>query len=212
MILRWRELTKDNCTKCTTTISTTLFCICNRTRKTAMPAPVFLQTWNGFEINPPQDNNQIRQKIIGDLVKLQSTRFDVLAISNVSFTPLYKGVKTCCLDMQTHTYTRLNNNFKCQTSAEIVLHQKFTQNFSTTFISQKFQSLKEFVSNLCCIANTTDCISSVQLQTYFFVILFEQKSLACVLEKQKSLAVVLEHWKSLDCVQEHRKSLVVVLE
>jgi len=27
-------------------------CVCNRTRKTAMPAPVFLQTWNGFEIDP----------------------------------------------------------------------------------------------------------------------------------------------------------------
>jgi len=29
------------------------------------------------------------------LIKLQTTLFDVLAISNVSFTPLYKGVKTC---------------------------------------------------------------------------------------------------------------------
>ena len=27
-------------------------CVCNRTRKTTMPALVFLQTWNGFEINP----------------------------------------------------------------------------------------------------------------------------------------------------------------
>ena len=43
---------KDNCTKCTTTISTTLFSICNKTRITAIPAPVFLQTWNGFEIDP----------------------------------------------------------------------------------------------------------------------------------------------------------------
>ena len=39
-------------------------------------------------------------KIIGDLIKFQMTLFDVLAISNVSFTPLYKGVKTCCLDTQ----------------------------------------------------------------------------------------------------------------
>jgi len=46
------------------------------------------------------------------LIKLQTTLFDVLAIFNVSFTPLYKGVKTYWLDMQTHTYTRLNNNFK----------------------------------------------------------------------------------------------------
>ena len=46
------------------------------------------------------DNNQIRQKIIGDLIKLQTTLFDVLEISNVSFTHLYKGVKTCCLETQ----------------------------------------------------------------------------------------------------------------
>jgi len=55
---------------------------------------------------------------------------------------------------------------------------------------------------LICIVNTTGCISSVQPQTIFFVILFELKS----------LAVVLEHWKSLDSVQEQRKSLVDVLE
>jgi len=45
------------------------------------------------------------------LIKLQTTIFDVLAISNISFTPLYKGVKTCCLDMQTHIYTRLIQQF-----------------------------------------------------------------------------------------------------
>jgi len=59
-----------------------------------MPALMFLQTWNGFEIDHSKDNNQIRQKMIGDLVKIQTTLFDVLAINNVSFTPLYKGVKT----------------------------------------------------------------------------------------------------------------------
>jgi len=45
------------------------------------------------------------QQIIGDLIKLQTTLFDVLTISNVSFIPLYKGVKTCCLK-----YARLKNN------------------------------------------------------------------------------------------------------
>jgi len=55
---------------------------------------------------------------------------------------------------------------------------------------------------LICIVNTTDCISSVQPQTIFFIILFEYKSLAVVLEHKKSLAVLLEH----------RKSLAVVLE
>jgi len=50
--------------------------------------------------------------------------------------------------------------------------------------------------------NTTDCISSVQPQTIFFVILFEHKS----------LAVVLVHKKSLDFVLEHRNFFAVVLE
>jgi len=50
--------------------------------------------------------------------------------------------------------------------------------------------------------NTTDCISNVQPQTFFIVILFEYKT----------LGVVLEHKKSLDFVIEHRKSLAVVLE
>jgi len=53
-----------------------------------MPAPVFLQTWNGFEIDPSYENKQIRQKIIGNLIKLQTTLFDVLTISNV-FSHLY---------------------------------------------------------------------------------------------------------------------------
>jgi len=94
MLIRWRELKNDNCTKCTTTTSSTLFCVCNRTRTTVVPAPMFLQTWNRFEIDLSYDNNQTRQQIIGDLIKLQTTLFDVLAINNVSFTPLYKGVKT----------------------------------------------------------------------------------------------------------------------
>ena len=42
---------------------------------------------------------------------------------NVSFTPLYKGVKTCRLDnaeSKTHTTIQKRQN------SEIVLHQKFT--------------------------------------------------------------------------------------
>jgi hypothetical protein len=64
--------------------------VCNCTRTTVVPALVLLHSWNGFEIDPSEDNNQIRQKIIGDLIKFQTTLFDVLAINNVSFTPLYK--------------------------------------------------------------------------------------------------------------------------
>jgi len=42
------------------------FCLCYKTRITATPATMFLQTWNGFEIDHSKDNNHIRQKIIGD--------------------------------------------------------------------------------------------------------------------------------------------------
>ena len=45
------------------------------TRTTVVPATVLLQTWNGIEIAPSYDNNQIRHKIIGDLIKLQTTLF-----------------------------------------------------------------------------------------------------------------------------------------
>jgi len=40
--------------------------LCNKTRITALPAEMSLHTRNGFEIDPPWDNNHIRQKIIGD--------------------------------------------------------------------------------------------------------------------------------------------------
>jgi len=52
------------------------------------------------------------------------------------------------------------------------------------------------------MVNTTNCKSSVQPQTFSFVILFDLKSLAVVLEHRKSLAVVLEHRKSLAVVVE----------
>jgi len=40
-----------------------------------MHAPVFHQTWNGFEIDPSWDNNQIRQKIIGDFGQASNDSF-----------------------------------------------------------------------------------------------------------------------------------------
>jgi len=49
---------------------------------------------NEFEIFLSKDNNQIKQQIIGDYQASTTTLFDVFAIINVSFTPLYKGVKT----------------------------------------------------------------------------------------------------------------------
>jgi len=61
--------------------------------------------------------NQIKQQIIDDLIKLHNDSSDVLAISNIFLTPLYKGVKTWRLERL------LQQFYKCQTYAEIVLHQ-----------------------------------------------------------------------------------------
>ena len=60
-----------------------------------MHAAMFIQTRNAFEIDPSHDNNHIRQKIIGDFDQASNDSFNVLTISNVSFTPLYIGEKTC---------------------------------------------------------------------------------------------------------------------
>jgi len=60
-----------------------------------MPVVMFLQTRNAFEIDPSQDNNYIRQKIIDDFDQASNDSLLCWQFSNVSFTPLYKGVKTC---------------------------------------------------------------------------------------------------------------------
>jgi len=60
-----------------------------------MPAVMFLPTRKAFEIDPSQDNNNIKQKIIGDFEQASNDSLMCWQFSNVSFTPLYKGVKTC---------------------------------------------------------------------------------------------------------------------
>jgi len=52
MLILSRALKKDKCTNCTTTFSTTLVVLYNKTRITATPAEMFLHTRNGFEIDP----------------------------------------------------------------------------------------------------------------------------------------------------------------
>jgi len=47
-----RALKKDSSTNCTTTFSTTLVVLSNKTRITALPAEMFPHTRNGFEIDP----------------------------------------------------------------------------------------------------------------------------------------------------------------
>jgi len=76
---------------------------------------VILYSRNEFEIVPSLDNNHIKQQIIGDDQASTTTLFDVLTI-NISFTPLYKGVKTLRLK------ERLKNNLQVPKSAELLSH------------------------------------------------------------------------------------------
>ena len=150
MLTSSRALKKDKCTNCTTTFSTTLVVLCNKTRITALPAEMFLHTRNGFEIDPSQDNNHIRQKIIGDQQASNDSFMHVCwQFSDVSFTPLYKGVKIFQLEniqytdkkaIHTHTKARLSKHFKVHTL--FCLHFKVTQNFLAKSLFQKFYSLK----------------------------------------------------------------------
>ena len=104
MLTPSRALKKDSSTNCITTFSTTLVVLCNKTRITALHAKMFPHTRNGFEFDPSQDNNHIGQKIIGDQqVSNDSFMHVCWLFSNVSFTPLYKGVNVFQLEY-THIY------------------------------------------------------------------------------------------------------------
>ena len=110
MLTPSKALKKDKCTNCTTTFSTTLVVLCNKTRITALPAEMFPHTRNEFQIDPSQDNIHIRQKIIGDQqASNDSFMHACWLFFNVSFTPLYKGVKVYKLNRTTNTYRQESN-------------------------------------------------------------------------------------------------------
>ena len=96
MLVLSRALTKDNCTNCTTTSSTTLFVSLQQDKdnsSTCRNVPSYKECiWNWSFIG-----QQPYQAIDHWLL---STSFKQLFFlcwqsSNVCFTPLYKGVKTC---------------------------------------------------------------------------------------------------------------------
>jgi len=98
MLIQLRALKKDICTKCTTIISTTLFfCLLVQEQQLCLQ-------WCSSRLG--MDLKLILHRTITksgnkSLVIWSSFKrlyFDVLAISNIYFTSLYKGVKTCCLD------------------------------------------------------------------------------------------------------------------
>ena len=117
MLTLSRALKKDKCTNCTTTFSTTLVVLCNKIKITALPAEMSLHTRNEFEIDPLQNNNHIRQRIIGDYQQVLNDSFLYCCQgSNVLFTPLYKGVKTYKLDNTSQLiYKQYKNPQRIQT-------------------------------------------------------------------------------------------------
>jgi len=122
---RWK---RTNCTKCTTSISTTLFCVCNRTRTTAVPAPVSSRLGMDLKLllHGTITKSGIRSSVIWS--SFERLFFDVLAISNVSFKPLYKGVKTSCLETQ-DSYNNLQVPKTLLKLFHIKVHLEFLNNF-----------------------------------------------------------------------------------
>jgi len=116
-------------------------CVCNKTRTTAMHASLFLQTWNGFEINPSKDNNQIRQQIIGHLVKLQTTLFWCAGSSTTSLSHLY--IKEWRLREWKDSYNNLQVLKLCWNCSASKVHLEF-------LIKVHILEILEFVSNLYC--------------------------------------------------------------
>ena len=157
-----KSVENDKCTNCTTTFSTTLVVLCNKTRITALPAEMFLHSRNGFEFDPSQDNNHIRQKIIDDqqdsndsfvhvcwqiLQRLFHTTIqrseDLLVDKNTRYT--YKKA------INTYTKARLSKHFKVHTL--FCLHFKVTQNFLAKSVFLEIlqsQESKESVIDLYC--------------------------------------------------------------
>jgi len=126
MFILWRTLKKDNCTKCTTTISTTLFlCLLVQERQLCLHRFSFIL---GMDLKLLLHRTSTKLGNISFVIWSSFKRlfFDVLAIYNVSSTSLYKGVKT-------RRIVRLEQQF---TSAKTLLklfyikvHLEFLNNF-----------------------------------------------------------------------------------
>jgi len=126
MLILWRTLKRDNCMKCTTTISTTLFlCLLGQEQQLCMhQCSSILRMDLKLLLHRTTTKSGNRSLVIGSSFK--RLFFNVLTIYNVSLTPLYKGVKT-------RRIARLEQQF---TSAKTVLklfyikvHLEFLNNF-----------------------------------------------------------------------------------
>ena len=170
-----------------------VLCLCYKTRKTALKynhacnnVPSQLERiWNWSFIG--QYLNQARNHWWK--IKLQQRLFlDVLALTTF-ISHLY--IKEC--------YLKNNKTLQHFESAKTLSNcsaSKSSLRISVfKFISLKFKSLKSLY--LICIVNTTDCISSVQPQTFFFVILFDRSLLVVCLSIRSLLIVFLSIWSLL---------------
>jgi len=132
MLIFWRALKKDICTKCTTTISTTLFFLCLLVQEQQLCLQRCFSRL-GMDLKLIL-HRTITKSGNRSLVIWSSFYNDSILIcwhvSNVSFTPLYKGVKTCFLETQ-DSY----NNLQVPKLCWICFPSKFTWNFFTTSIS-----------------------------------------------------------------------------
>ena len=126
MLILWRTLKRDNCMKCTTIISTTLFlCLLGHEQQLCMhQCSSILRMDLKLLLHRTTTKSGNRSLVIGSSFK--RLFFNVLTIYNVSLTPLYKGVKT-------RRIARLEQQF---TSAKTVLklfyikvHLEFLNNF-----------------------------------------------------------------------------------
>ena len=102
---------------------------------------MFPHTRNELEIDPSYDNNHIR-KIIGDQqASNDSFMHACWLFSNVSFTPLYKGVKVFKLDRQYRTTEKhtdkkvIHTHSKDRLSKHLKVHPLFCLHFKLLRIS-----------------------------------------------------------------------------
>ena len=126
MLLLWRTLKMENYTKCTTTISTTLFlCLLVQEQQLCLQqCSSILGMGLKLILHRTITKSGNRSLVIWSSFK--RLFFDVLAINNVSFTPLYKGMKNWRIVRLIQQFTSAKTLLKL---IHIKVHLEFLNNF-----------------------------------------------------------------------------------
>jgi len=138
MLILWRTLKIDNCTKCTTTIYTTLF-LCLQVQEQQMclhRCSSILGTDLKLYLHRTTTKSGNRSLVIWSSFK--RLFFDVLSIYNVSFTPLYKGLKTRRIARLEQQFTSVKTLLKL---FYIKVHLEFLNNFHILEILESWESV-----------------------------------------------------------------------